>query len=938
MQDLDSVDKGRVSRLGSLARGGNFVGIRSIASAWLAAVYLVGCSGGSDGINVAAESCMVCHNGATHDDYSGPGIENPHPFTNSEELACSTCHGGNPDGDGQFDSHVPAPPEIGKKEDWAQDAHAYFNRLTLTGIDKFPDYTVDGKTYTALDYLQFINPGDLRVVTDGRSCGKCHQGHAECVEGSLSATTAGVLSGALYAIGVDNDVAASQGLYEDTAADKGFRAVVDVEYPGPSVTGAVPELLEFPVISVHGEIGPELLYKNDNYQAEDLPNDILPDGRVATGSNLERLYHEQVAFTCGDCHLGSAGANNRYGDFRSSGCTACHMPYGLDGRTKSSDPNIAKNQPIDPDDIDPPERAHVRTHQIRSVARKVEGGATFKGIDDYTCAGCHQGSNRTVMQYWGIRLDQNQDVKKGFQYPANPVSFKTTKNDARLFDPVVKNKTFNGRNPNQYLLFEDYDGDGRDDTPADVHHDAGMGCIDCHGSHDLHGGDVTQPEQARTLSRLGQGVAIRCESCHGSADTYAPTVSGLTYEDTPADLAIDEEGNPLRHVTKDANGHFFLKSRLTGNKHYVVQTLDVVVDNGRTDPNTGDPLYSEKASFAMGRDDGNPATGLGPAQTGSGPNGFMHGDSMTCASCHSSWQNNCIGCHLSGEYNDGNNFSNITGQEIVFRQRDAEFIYQSPVPFQLGVSPNGKVDSLCPSTETFWFYEDRDGDLSEVITFTDRQGKGAKVPAGRRPALSHNVLSQHSIRGKVDAANEGPRYCVACHLTDDSLANWGTEYDTFRAALAPGGDLSDIDFNLLQTHIGLNPGNQLNSPFWVHMVAGMGSGLFFFDEVGFPVNPLDDNDDRFGGNGVDSPADAFDLARVFFDLDRVVEADGNSNGSSNHPIKGGGPTTLRDGADNLNMSGPLGATLIQRLIDPIGGIILDSWLDADGVEQGDLGN
>ena len=58
------------------------------------------------------------------------------------------------------------------------------------------------------------------------------------------------------------------------------------------------------------------------------------------------------------------------------------------------------------------------------------------GIDDYACAGCHQGSNRTVMQYWGIRLDQNEDVHNGVQYPVDPVTFETTAGDTRLFDPV----------------------------------------------------------------------------------------------------------------------------------------------------------------------------------------------------------------------------------------------------------------------------------------------------------------------------------------------------------------------------------------------------------------------------------------------------------------------------------------------------------------------
>jgi hypothetical protein len=49
---------------------------------------------------------------------------------------------------------------------------------------------------------------------------------------------------------------------------------------------------------------------------------------------------------------------------------------------------------------------------------------------DRACVGCHQGSNRTVLQYWGIRLDQNQDLVNNFQYPANPVTFQTPRKTA----------------------------------------------------------------------------------------------------------------------------------------------------------------------------------------------------------------------------------------------------------------------------------------------------------------------------------------------------------------------------------------------------------------------------------------------------------------------------------------------------------------------------
>ena len=902
-----------------------------LLTAGLALSVTGGCGGGGEPSvlqTASAESCMVCHNASSENNYSGPGIENPHPFGDADNLLCSTCHGGDPGADDKDLAHVPPPPEIGDDDNLISNKNAYFNRLTLTGIDKFEDYEVGGRSYTALDYLQFINPGDLRVTESGRSCGSCHAPHSEIVADSMLATASGMLSGATFAVGAENAVPENIGLFEDTAADLSFRPATANPHAG--IVGSIGRTLEFPVVSAFGANELTSLFNNDLYDAALLNDDILPNGQVISDSPLANLFREQVAFTCGDCHLGSAGANNRAGDFRSSGCTACHMPYSLGGRSGSLDPNVNKVEPLDPDEIEAPERAHVRAHRIVSVHKTLPGGQTIEGIDDHTCAGCHQGSNRTVMQYWGIRLDQNEDVRRNRQYPANPVSYVTTKNDERLFDPEVGNKTFNGRDHRQYLLFEDYDGDGRDDTPMDVHAEAGMGCIDCHGSHDLHGGVPGQGSQI--LSRMEQGVAVRCESCHGSVESYAATVAGTTYDGTAAQLAVDAEGNPMRHVVREPDGSFWLTSKLTGARHYVSQTRDVTVDTGVNHPDSGQPMFSPKASFAMGRDDGDAATGIGPNQGGAGSD-FCHSDSMDCAACHSAWTNTCMGCHLEGEYNTNQaNASNITGERIVFRERNADFVYQSPVPFQLGVGPRGVIQSFSSNTKTFFQWRDRQGDFSDTFTFSDRNGAGVD-PSKAFASMSHNALMAHSIRGRVTNENEGPRYCVACHLTDDAIADFGAEYDTFRNALS-ARNYAGIDFNLLQQHIGQNPGNQLNSPFWVHMIAGLGSGLFLFDEEGCPVNPLDDDSNRKGCDGV-APADSFDLARVEYDLDRIVESNGQANGSNNHAFTTpGSGSALRDGALDPGMAGPLGASLILRLTDPTAGIVLSNWLNADGVSEG----
>ncbi len=890
---------------------------------------------GRSGAIATAESCMKCHNGSLHDDYAGPGLENPHPFPgDAEVLRCTQCHGGNPDGVDVASSHVPPPPSIGDREFQDVNAQAYFNKLTLAGIDKVPDYTVDGVTYTGIDYLQFLNPGDLRVSSRQRGCGECHEAHATSTSRTPIATEMGIFSGAFYAAGMENAIPAHQGLFEDNAADYAWRAVDDPTHVhDPDVEGKIGQLLEAPVWSRRVQ-SPENIFRNQNFSAANLVNDVNADGSVVTGSRLAKLYQEQVAFTCGDCHLGSSGANNRYGDFRPSGCSACHMPYSLDGRSRSQDPNVPKNEPFDPDQIDDPERAHVRSHRIRGVARTLANGHTVTGIDDHTCAGCHQGSNRMVMQFWGIRLDQNQDVVRGFQYPANPVTFQTTRFDTRLFDPEVDNNTFNGRNHNQYLLREDYDGDGRDDTPADVHYEAGMGCVDCHGSVDLHG-NVSASNGGDIVSRMGHAITIRCEDCHGSATAYANTTTGENYSGQTTTLGVDSEGNPLRHVERDGSGDYWLTSKLDGRRHYIRQVRDVIVDSGKVHPTTGEAIYTAMGSFAMGRDDADPATGLGPQQTGNPHDGFSHLDSMNCASCHSAWSNSCIGCHLEGEYNEGNNFSNITGERIVFRERFAEFVYQSPVPFFLGIGMDNQIRTSATNTKVFFRYTDLNQDRTPVFAFSDRNGGGANSASGY-PALGHNAFLAHSIRGRVSPTAEGPRYCVSCHLTDSSVSTYGAQYQSFRTTLA-ANDFGNLPWQTLKQHIGRNPGNQMDSPFFVHMVAGLGTGLWLFDANGAAQNPLDTNPNRYGSDGV-APVDYFNPTQVRYDLDRVVDPNGASNASSNQPLNRPilGPNR-RDGALDPNMAGPLGTTLSTRLADPATGIVLNSWVDADRTARGGAG-
>lgn len=995
-----------------------------------ATISVVQSSGNEVVLGYAAESCMNCHNGSNKDDYAvSDGLQNPHPFPGAPSIKCSDCHGGNPAHGNKAGAHIPPPPEMIFDPAVAspQNLKAWWNRVTLVGVDKFGD--ADGnyeaqvlndagelvtQTFNVKDYLRFLNPGDMRVVTSGKGCGNagCHDStHAQWASRNVIATETGIFSGAMYSAGLPNYFGNTN--YEDTAADLAFRAIASkvpnnyVETP-PRV-GAVKELREYPVYS-SAEDTAQLLYmqellasdlNNDVYAAAQDPNKV---NQIRPGSDLANMYHEQIAFTCGDCHAGSRGANNRVGDFRSSGCTACHMNYAIDGVTLMQDkirnflldPTLVALDPnVNNEQIVYPQVPKVETHLIKNVDKKTIVGQFVQGIQDLSCAGCHQGSNRTVMQYWGIRLDQNQDVVNNRQYPANPANFTTTANDQRLYG--YNNQRFNGRVAEQYLLTEDYDNDGYDDTPMDVHAEAGMGCIDCHGSRDMHAGTKGDSGSGEIMSRHEQTVGITCVSCHGNVDNYASTVECVTYDGEKAQCVKDRFGNPLRHVTKNNLNDYTLISRVNGISHYIPQTKDTVVNNGKVNKGANrrlgvnkqnQPIYTAKASFAMGRADGNPLTGIGPQQAdprlAAPDKKFSHTEKLDCVACHASWTNSCIGCHLTGEYRDpvanaaDPRFSNITGDVIAYNENNAAFMYQTPVPFQLGITSQNMVAQFSPAEKVFYSYIDVNGDTSNVFAFSDRKGNGNNptiVGANALPALGHNMMMAHSIRGRIEAKvvngnnvlDEGPRYCVACHLTVDGLTVFGggdlnagiDAYNLFRQTIMPNlaanfAQLADPEvgnqfplianddnlntlYDLLQVHIGQNPSNQYNSPLWVHMVAGLGSGLYLFDQFGCPINGLDAVAPVNRNNTNCNDAPNANANAPVYDLDRVVEVIGRANASGTHPMQTGVPSQRRDGAKHPGLSGPLGGELIRRMSEPNldnGGIVLDSYLDADGNPQG----
>ena len=246
------------------------------------------------------DNCLVCHRPL--DEAGNPhGIEEAHK---AYPLKCQDCHGGNPRiCDGTMGTDADGNPTC--DGEWVYDkdlAHVspgsgpkYLKNLSASELDQIDP-----------DYLRFVNPGDFRVLD--KTCGTCHADIAERMKRSTMAHTSGEIAVARYRAGAQEH---PEGIY----------GALDVTDP---------------------DADPNNLCAQPAYAQFDPPPMVLDSTDPATELSVANAQDQYMVKSCFRCHLSDFGQNKFEGDYRSSGCTACHMPYADDGRSRSDDPMVSK--------------------------------------------------------------------------------------------------------------------------------------------------------------------------------------------------------------------------------------------------------------------------------------------------------------------------------------------------------------------------------------------------------------------------------------------------------------------------------------------------------------------------------------------------------------------------------------------------------------------
>ena len=230
------------------------------------------------------------------------------------------------------------------------------------------------------------NPSDLRVAAE--TCGRCHEAIVKKVKSNIMAHRSGTQSGTLFPNGL-----------QPTKEDVRFAMAPVATTPGlplpqghPLPSGALARLDPLPTFKESGDIFMDLLRKE-----------------------------------CTSCHLWTP-AKAVKGDFRATGCAACHMPYAEDGKSQSKD--VAMN----PEKVGRPLR-----HQLT------------KQVPITQCATCHNGGSRAAMNFRGMM-------------EAPPEGRQTFTHDQDLLH-----------------------GHAYTQQTPDIHFTRGMVCIDCHTEREVHG-------------------------------------------------------------------------------------------------------------------------------------------------------------------------------------------------------------------------------------------------------------------------------------------------------------------------------------------------------------------------------------------------------------------------------------------------------------------
>ncbi len=577
---------------------------------------------GAEAAAVKSTSCIACHTDVGH----------MHPI-NSVEIGCTDCHGGNANEMDIQKAHVPSN----------------FPQAWRGGGNPVRSYTI--LNHESPDYVRFTNPGDLRVAHI--ACGQCHA--KEVLQLRTSMMTHGCM---LWGAALYNNGAVSHKVprYGESYSMLGTpQRLVSVPRPTEEEIrdkGVLPFLEPLPMFQVSqpgnilrifergGRFRPEVGIP-ERFEEPGRPRERLSNRGLGTENRTDPVFIGLQKTRLLDPTLNFLGTNDHPGDYRSSGCSACHVLYandrdpiasgflakyghrGLaatetDDWVESVDPMIPKNQPGHP------------------IQHKFE-----LRMPTSQCMVCHVHPGTNVLNSYLGYMWWDNETDAELMYPKHEREITAEEYIARTMsnpeEAAVRGKwgdpeflaNVRDLNPHlQHTQFADFHGHGwvyravykkdrqgnlldwrgtsvgeitneklqaamvppseaekqggkeRDGIPVhmmDIHMERGMHCIDCHFYQDGHG-------DTKLYGEVRAAIEIQCIDCHGrAAESLVEVVEKQIQQGQPPTLptsgpAAKPNGTNLLALRTSFGTPKFEIKREPGQKPQLIQRSSVEED------------------------------------------------------------------------------------------------------------------------------------------------------------------------------------------------------------------------------------------------------------------------------------------------------------------------------------------------------------------------
>jgi hypothetical protein len=631
--------------------------------------------------------CVQCHH----------GVEDMHR-KGTVRLGCCDCHGGDPNAPTKECAHV-APR---------------FPNAWPTSGNPVRSYTLLNHESPA--FIRFVNPGDLRIAHI--SCGACHAQEVLQVRKGMMTHGCMLWNAALYNNGaIPNKRSRYGDSYSMTGVPQRMQTV-----PAPTLEeirekGVVPFLDPLPRFEISQPGNVLRIFERGGRFRPDvgIPEPLEPSGRPRTRLSLRGLGTDNRTDPTMlglqktrllDPTLNFLGTNDHAGDYRSSGCTACHVVYANDRSPVHSGPYAQYGNRGTSFDVDPTIPKDQPGHPI---AHRFAPG---NSIPTSQCIVCHIHPGTNVMNSYVGYLWWDEETDGQLMYPAQqryPTSEEYMQSNMSNPDETAAKGLWSNpqflenltdlNTQTRHTQFADFHGHGwafravfkkdRKGTlldhrgePIEAETNEGLRAavampailkeqhridgpkppapnrdgvpvhlLDIHMEKGMHCIDCHFSQDVHGNTKLyGEvraAIEIQCVDCHGTMDKRATLITSGPASDTSS-----PQGGRNLAALRTPSGRPRFETR--GGKIYqnsmvekdlqweVVQTVDTI------DPsNEHYNILSHFAKTVRHDPDGMLAWGGRP---GEGQCAHQN-KSMSCIACHSSWNPSCFGCHLPQKAN-----------------------------------------------------------------------------------------------------------------------------------------------------------------------------------------------------------------------------------------------------------------------------------------------